>query len=330
MALHLSITIFVCSLLAAVAVGDSSITGTLVVVNQAEAHILLVDLATQKVVASLAAGINPHEVAVSPNGKFAFSPIYGDSGVGKPGSNGQSIAIIDLEHRRVSGEIDLGQPVRPHCAKFAPDGLLYVSAELANAVFAVDTQLKKVVAQIPTGQEQSHMFVISPDGHRAYTANVSTGSVSVLDLQNRALITTIPVAKKVQRISISPDGRQVFTHDQDSPRIAVINTATNQLSRWLDLPATVYSSAPTPDGHWLLANSTSGKLFVWDLTAGKLSNTFAIPAGYGEIVVAPDGSRAYLTCAGAGTVETLNLSTWKLETPITLTHGVDGLALLPR
>ena len=75
------------------------------------------------------------------------------------------------------------------------------------------------------------------DGHRAFTSNVSVGSVSVLDLQKRALITVIPIAKKVQRISISPDGRFVFTHDQDAPRIAVIDTATNKLDHWIDLPA---------------------------------------------------------------------------------------------
>src|SRR5260370_6985237 len=90
------------------------------------------------------------------------------------------------------------------------------------------------------------MLVLSPDGQRGYTANVSAGSVSVLDLAKRKLITTIPVAKSVQRISISPDGLRVFTHDQNAPRIAVIDTATNKISNWIALPDDPSPSHPTP------------------------------------------------------------------------------------
>src|SRR6185437_14202547 len=160
---------------------------------------------------------------------------------------------VDLQNRKLSATIDLGKPLRPHDPHFGRDGLLYVTAELANALDAVDPTTRKVVAEIPTGVEQSHMVVLAPDGHRAYTASVSTGTVSVLDLAKRALVTTIPVAKHVQRISISPDGRQVFTHDQEAPRIAVIDTSRNKVSGWIELSERVYSSEPTPDGRWLVA-----------------------------------------------------------------------------
>jgi len=35
-------------------------------------------------------GVTGHEVAVSPDGRLAYVPIYGDSGVGKPGTDGRS------------------------------------------------------------------------------------------------------------------------------------------------------------------------------------------------------------------------------------------------
>ena len=98
------------------------------------------------------------------------------------------------------------QRVRPHCAHFGPDGLLYVSAELANAIYIVDTKTRSLVGEIPIAASHTHMLVISPDGGRIYTANNEAGSVSVLDLRARTLLTTIPISKKVQRISISPDG----------------------------------------------------------------------------------------------------------------------------
>jgi len=306
----------------------SGTAGFLVIANQAEHTMLLVDIATHQTLTRVEVGINGHEVAVSPDGHFAYVPIYGNSGVGRPGTDGDSIDVVDLRRHTIAGHISMGKPVRPHCAKFGPDGLLYVSAELANAIFIVDTAARKVIGEIPTGQIESHMLVVTPDGHRAYTANVGAGSVSVIDLQKRKLLTTIPVAKRVQRISISPDGRRVYTHDQDSPRIAVIDTATNNIANWISLPATVFSSATTPDGHWLVAQAPSGQLFIVDTATSTVARSFPIPPATGEVLVTPDGSRAYISCPQASIVEILNLQTWKLEEPLRFTPWVDGLDYL--
>src|SRR5260370_23155267 len=204
--------------------------GLLVVANQKEHTLRLVDPDNRRELAKIVVGVNGHQVMVSRDGRFAYVPIYGNSGVGKPGTDGSTIDVIDLQARKLVATIDLGKPLRPHRAEVGPDGLLYVTAELANAVDVVDPVTRKVLAEIPTGEPQSHMLVLSRDGHRGYTANVSAGTVSVLDLAKRSLITTIPVAKTVQRISISPDGLRVFTHDQDAPRIAVVDTATNKIT----------------------------------------------------------------------------------------------------
>src|SRR6266436_4658839 len=215
----------------------------LVVANQKEHTVLVVDPDNRRELAKISVGVNGHEVIVSKDSRFAYVPIYGNSGVGRPGTDGSTIDVIDLQERKLAATIDLGKPLRPHRAEFGADGLLYVTAELANAVDVIDPSTRKVLAEIPTGEPQSHMLVLSPDGQRGYTANVSAGSVSVLDLAKRTLITTIPVAKTVQRISISPDGRRIFTHDQDAPRIAVIDAATNKISSWIALPDVAYASA---------------------------------------------------------------------------------------
>ena len=298
----------------------------LLVANQGDHTLLIVDPVSRQTVAQVGVDINGHEVIASPDGRFAYVPIYGNSGVGKPGTDGSTVEVIDIASGRAVDIIDLGRPARPHCAKFGPDGLLYVSAELAKAVDVIDPRTRKVVGEIPTGQIDSHMFVLTLDGLRAYTANVFAGNVSVLDLRGRSLVTTIPVAREVQRISISRDGHTVYTHDQQKPRIAVIDTATNTISKWWEVPAVVYSSTPTPDGKFLISNAPSGKLFVLDTASGKVAHSYDIPAALGEVLVWPDGSRAYVSCPAAGTIEILNLRTWQLEESIKLSKGVDGLA----
>jgi YVTN family beta-propeller protein len=150
------------------------------------------------------------------------------------------------------------------------------------------------------------------------------------------LLTTIPISKKVQRISISPDGKFVFTQDQETPRVVVIDTVTNAVVRSISLPRIAFSSVITKDGGWLLANSESGKLFVVDLRSGALAKTFDTPdvpvlptPGEFEFALTPDGTRAYVSCPQGGTIEILNLTDWKLEEPIRLTKGVDGMAWVP-
>jgi YVTN family beta-propeller protein len=295
---HLGILFLACLLLPCSVSGDPRPDSLLFVANQMEHSVLLVDPMSKQVLATVGVDINGHEVAVSPDGRFGYVPIYGNTWVGKSASNGSTIHVVDLRRRRTVAVIDLGKEVRPHCAHFGPDGWLYVSAELANAIYIVDMKTRSLVGEIPTGASHTHMLVISPDGPRIYTANNEAGSVSVLDLPARTLITTIPISKRVQRVSISPDGRLVFTQEQETPRIVVIDTATNAVVRSISLPRIPFSSAITKDGPWLLANSESGKLFVVDVASGSLTRAFDTPdvpvlPTPGEFALAPDGNRAY-------------------------------------
>ena len=70
--------------------------GLLVVANQKEHTVLVVDPDERRELAKVVVGVNGHEVMVSKDGRFAYVPIYGDSGVGKPGSNGSTIDVIDI------------------------------------------------------------------------------------------------------------------------------------------------------------------------------------------------------------------------------------------
>src|SRR5258708_2898822 len=100
-------------------------SGILVVANQREHTVLLVDPEARRELAKISVGVNGHEVAVSPDSRFAYVPIYGNSGVGRPGTDGATIDIIDLQQRKLAATMDLGKPLRPHQPQFGPDGLLY-------------------------------------------------------------------------------------------------------------------------------------------------------------------------------------------------------------
>src|SRR6478752_3910173 len=229
-------------------------SGWLLVANKGEQTMGIIDPAASKQVAVVAeGGVTGHEVIASPDGKTAYVPIYGNSGVGKPGTDGTHLVVVDLATKAVTGQVDFGKGVRPHCPMFGPkDGLLYVTTELNNSISVIDPKTLKIVGEVPTGQPESHMLAITKDGTRGYTANVGPGTVSVLDLVAHKTIAVIPIANHTPRISLSVDDSMVFTSDTEQPRLAVINTATNKVERWVTLPAPGYGSAPTPDGKWLV------------------------------------------------------------------------------
>ena len=109
--------------------------GYLLIANQYEHTALLLDLRTTNVLSRIEVGVNGHEVAVAPDGHFGYIPIYGNSGVGKPGTDGTHLVVVDLATRTVTGQVDFGKGVRPHCPMIGPkDGLLYVSTELNQSI----------------------------------------------------------------------------------------------------------------------------------------------------------------------------------------------------
>src|SRR5260221_5606590 len=188
-------------------VTDASLTpsaGLLLVANKGDHTLGIIDPAASRQLATVEeSGVTGHEVIASPDGRTAYVPIYGNSGVGKDGTDGQTMDVIDIASRRRVATIDFGRPERPHCPLFGPDGRLYVTSEVTNTITIIDPRTNRIVERIPTGQAESHMLALTRDGKRAYTSNVGVGTVSAIDLTAKNVVAVIPVAVKGQRLALS-------------------------------------------------------------------------------------------------------------------------------
>jgi DNA-binding beta-propeller fold protein YncE len=303
--------------------------GRLLVAQKGDQSLAIVDPASGNVIASVPeGGVTGHEVIASPDGRFAYVPIYGNSGVGMPGTDGANLVVIDIAAHKVVGSLDFGHGVRPHMPLFGPkDGLLYVTTELDQAIALIDPATLKIVGHVPTGQPQSHMLALSHDGRRGYTANVGPGTVSVLDIEARKVLTIIPISTNTQRISISNDDHWVFTADQTKPQLAAIDTSTNKVANWIPLSGLGYGSAITPDGHWLLiAVPSKNNVDVIDMKAMKLAQSIPVCADPQETLVRPDGKVGYVSCVGSDQVAEIDLGTMKVSRLFATGKGTDGLA----
>ncbi|MGA2723181.1 MAG: beta-propeller fold lactonase family protein [Bryobacteraceae bacterium] len=309
----------------------SGATGLLLVANKGDRTLGIIDPETGRTLAAVAeGGVTGHEVTASPDGKFAYVPIYGNSGVGMAGTDGRNLVVVDIASGKVTGNLDFGRGVRPHCPVFGPkDGLLYVTTELDNSITAIDPRTLKVAGTVPTGQTESHMLAITRDGRRGYTANVGPGSVSVLDLEARKTLAVIPISGKTQRISLSADDRMAFTADQTKPQLAVIDTATNKVKQWVALPGLGYGTAATGDGRYLLvAVPGANRVAVVDLRSMEVARSIEVPRAPQEVLISPDNRAAYVSCDASHQVAEIGLTDWKVKL-IDAGSGADGLAWAP-
>lgn len=323
----LAVVVAGCAMSGQTSAGDSR--GLLLVCNKGDHTLGIIDPVAGKQLAVVdEEGVTGHEVIASPDGKLALVPIYGNSGVGRPGTDGSVIRVIDIAKQRIVDTIDFGRGVRPHCALFGPkDGLLYVTTEIENSVTVIEPNSRKILYRIPTGQPESHMFAITSDGKRGYVSNVGPGTVSVLDLEKRKLEKVIELGTVGQRITISRDDKWAFTSDQRKPCLAVIDTRRNELVRWVDLPSIGYGTATTPDGKYLIVTlirkNQVGLLNLATMTVEKIVDVPAVPQ---MVLVRPDGAEAYVSCDASAKVAVIDVREWRVTKLIDAGRGADGLA----
>src|SRR3954464_15791609 len=93
----------------------------LVVLNKAQASASIISLADGRTIATMPVGDGPHELAISPDGRWAVAANYGGR------TPGNSLTVLDLKTRRPVRTIDLGSYTRPHGIAWLPDGKRVVS-----------------------------------------------------------------------------------------------------------------------------------------------------------------------------------------------------------
>src|SRR5271170_2833503 len=82
-------------------------TGThgLIVIDKIGRHVRFFDPSNFQEISNLEVGVAPHDVAISPDYKTAYIPVYGDGVYGNNPHPGHTIAIVDLPSRGLAATI---------------------------------------------------------------------------------------------------------------------------------------------------------------------------------------------------------------------------------
>lgn len=295
----------------------------LAVVNKPANTLSLIDLGPGRLVATIPTGAGPHEVATSRSGRWAVVTDYGTQ---VPGS---TLTVVDLDRREVVRTITLAENPRPHGITFLPDDrTVAVSSESSRSVVLVDVVEGVVRRSVPTGQAQSHMVVISPDGKRAYTANIGPGTLSAIALDGSGTPRTLKVGTMTEAIAITPDGKQAWIGSNNTGKVYMVDLERWAVADSLQTNGFPYRIAFTPDGATaLVTNPEAGEIQVIDVLTRSRTTTIPARGGPLGIAVAPGSITAWVTLAETGAVMELDLRVNTVRRTFAAGPGPDGIAI---
>lgn len=299
---------------------------TLLIGNKGEDTLSFVDLTSGRELKRLPTGKAPHEIAVSPDGKRAAVVAYG----------GRTIDVFDVAAARRLETIDLGENARPHGLVWPAAGRLIATAEGRDALMVVDLApgAPAKVTAIPTGAKGSHMVAVSPDGGRAYVANMGSGSVGVFDLKALTKLRDLPAGKQPEGLALSPDGRRLWVADRGGDTLRVFDTASFAEVAQLPTGKTPIRVAISPDGKTAVTSDYGGgSLSLFDDAAARPLRVVRVggdaKAGQVTILFSRDGRRLYAAETGADTVAEVDLAAGRVLRRLPAGRQGDGLAISP-
>ncbi|MCE7991758.1 MAG: YncE family protein [Roseivirga sp.] len=316
--------------------GQATEPGTLVVLNKGDHTASILNAEDGELIATIATGIAPHEVAISPDGKMAAVGNYGDRQ-----SAGNSISIIDLTQLKVVKTISLGEYTRPHGIRFLTPDVLIATAEAQQKIIKVSIKEEKVIAVISTTQRASHMVVLDKQQQMAYTANIVEGTVSKLNLKLNKLEKIFSATAGIEGIGISPDGTEVWVANRNNNEVLVMDAASGEITNKMPSPELPFRVEFSPDGGTVVVpNAVSGDLSVFNATTKELTGTIKIsgtewngdtiqnpqPVG---LIVGAAGKNVYVNCQGIGQVVSINLESMEIEGLFKAGNGPDGIGFSP-
>ena len=312
----------------------NNITGStgLVMIDKRGNLVRFFDPATLKETGTVDIGGPPHELAISPDHKFAYIPIYGDGVYGANPNPGHVIAIVDLTTRKMTGTIDVSPAIAPHGLRVDEKGTLYAVCDLSRKLLVIDPKSRTVQASIDI-EGHGHWLAVLPDGSKAYTANKQDRLfVSVVDLKARKMVGRIGMPNGTQGIGMSLDGSRVVAADYAEPNIRVIDTATDKVIDVVKLER-VTGGGPfrlqySPDGRRLLTTTLGANLLNIFDAANLRGRQLVVPVGRDPFGVAftRDGKTALVSNHGDGTISVVDVASGTVKSSFTAGTGIETLS----
>ena len=308
----------------------------LLVLSKGDLALRVVDPVTLRVLRSAPSGVDPHEVIASDDGRFAYITNYQSNA---PAGTAHFMTAVNLSTMETS-RIALDGFVAPHGVQFAA-GKVYVTVEGSKAVIRYDPQSQKVDWLMGTGQDRTHMVLVSKDQKSIFTTNINSATVSVIEERAAAgrgrggaparsdwAVTHVPGGPGAEGFDISPDGRFIWTANARASSVTVIDVAAKTVAATLPVE---FRSANrlkfTPDGKLAFISDLSGTdLIVLDVASRKEVKRIPLGGGAAGLQVDPQGTRVFVATGSQNAVQVIDIATLAVVGKIDAGRNPDGMA----
>jgi YVTN family beta-propeller protein len=312
----------------------------------------IVDAETLKVIAKAPVGEDPHEVIASDDGKTAYVSIYG-------GGRFHALSVIDLAAKKALPDVDTGALNGPHGLVFS-GGKVWFTAEGAKSIGRYDPSTKNVDWILGTGQDRTHMLYVTKDEKHIYTTNVSSGTVTLMELVTLPPMgpppgmmpspggqggppppppggnqprmdweeTVVAVGKGDEGFDVSPDGRELWTANAQDGTLSVIDLTGKKVVATLDAKVEGANRLKfTPDGKMVAISNLRGEdLVIYDVASRKEYKRVKIGHGASGILMDAAGNRVFVSCGPDNYVAVVDLKTLTVTSHVDVGGEPDGLA----
>lgn len=294
----------------------------LLVLEKSDNMLAIVDPASLQIVARIPAGTDPHEIVASADGRLAYISNYGGND-----STLNTISVADLAARKALPPINLGALRSTHGLAFA-GGKLYFTAETNKAIGRYDPVTQSVDWVLGTGQDRTHMLVVNESLDRIVTSNVSSGTISIIELISTSLGGFgPPPGNPPGSTSVAGSAPPAGGPPPGGPRKTwrVTNVAAGRGAEGFDV-------SPDNKEIWA-ANAQDGTVTIIDIASKKVMDTVLITArGANRLKFTPDGKRVLISGLGSGATNSLlvlDAVTRKEVKKFDLGGGAAGIVIVP-
>lgn len=309
-------------LVLATSVSADNANDVLLICNKSDDTISFVDSKTLEVLGMTTTGRGPHEVATTPDGKWAFVANYEGPG--------NSISLVDIQMMKEVRKIPIDPHRQPHGIVVSKNGKkVYATCEGTQEVIELDIETEKVTRSFRTNAQGSHMLVLTPNEKKIYVANIGSGSVTVIDLAKDGAVSQIKTDDGCEGIDITADGRYVWAGNRAADNISVIDTKTDKVVATVPCRGFPIRIKATSNGkHVLVSCATANEVAIFDAKTREETariNTGTAPIG---VLITRDGKRAYVANTRANTVTVLDLKGLEIVGKVKAGNTPDGLGLV--
>ncbi len=279
---------------------------------------------------------NHHEVAISPDHRFAYASEFGKFAAGKFIESGTHISVLDLASQSIIHRIDTGAFKGPHAMRFDQAGQLWVIFEETGELGVIDCETRALTETFEIGAQDGRppFIEILPDGSKLYVS-CKLGDLIVFDLVKREVCARIKVPKGTEGIAISPSGDRLIAAENTRQDLLVIDTATDQIIETVPLKGAVLSNPKTsrlirlrysPDGKYLVStNYASGVMHIHDGQNIGDHSMIAIAKGPQGIAFTQDGRHALIANHDCGLLTRIDLASGRALECVVAGKGIEAL-----